>query len=332
MDLPKSIGIKLYDDTFVPVLNSDEQKSRKLSLTTIDDGQKKAVVSLYEGTSDKCKNNTFLGKLVIPINRETKKGQPAIEVHLRNDESGMLFAKAWDTDSHEECSIEIKHKGSSKRIYPETLSDIEIENLKGTENYYDENSEFQSFNEENEKPSIVKNIIIMAIIIFVIIALGLLSFFGATFIYKNFIKDKIANRIHNSANDNRESSSSSSSSDRSIEPRSSSSSSIVIPLSSSSSSRSSSRSSVSSSAASSSSRSEVTGVRQTGGTQHFVRRGDNLWNICKRYYGDPWYYPELFKANPQLRSPRLIMAGTKLNIPDKSTLKRWDPVRNRLAE
>ncbi|HPO49209.1 MAG TPA: chitobiase/beta-hexosaminidase C-terminal domain-containing protein [Spirochaetota bacterium] len=69
---------------------------------------------------------------------------------------------------------------------------------------------------------------------------------------------------------------------------------------------------------------EIKGVKNVEGKKYFVRWGDNLWNICKKEYGDPWFYPALFEANPKLRSPRKILAGTYLIIPNKSDLKRWD--------
>ncbi|OHD12342.1 MAG: hypothetical protein A2Y34_14700 [Spirochaetes bacterium GWC1_27_15] len=69
---------------------------------------------------------------------------------------------------------------------------------------------------------------------------------------------------------------------------------------------------------------EIKGVKNVDGKKHFIRWGENLWSICKKYYNDPWYYPALFEANPTLKSPRKIYAGTYLIVPDKSSLKRWD--------
>jgi len=69
---------------------------------------------------------------------------------------------------------------------------------------------------------------------------------------------------------------------------------------------------------------DIKGVKNVDGKKYFIRYGDNLWNICKKEYGDPWYYPSLFEANPTLKSPRKILAGTYLIIPSKSDLKRWD--------
>ncbi|HQB62164.1 MAG TPA: Hsp70 family protein, partial [Spirochaetota bacterium] len=102
--LPKSIGIKLFDDSFVPVLSEGEIKNKKVILTTVKDNQKKAIIELYEGNSDRCVNNEYLGKLVISIDRQTNKGEPGIEVHLRLDENGMLYAKAWDVESGQETA------------------------------------------------------------------------------------------------------------------------------------------------------------------------------------------------------------------------------------
>jgi len=60
---------------------------------------------------------------------------------------------------------------------------------------------------------------------------------------------------------------------------------------------------------------------------HFIKYGDNLWNISKIYYNDPWYYPALAKANPQIKNPSLIYAGKYISIPPKSELRRQEIVK-----
>lgn len=69
---------------------------------------------------------------------------------------------------------------------------------------------------------------------------------------------------------------------------------------------------------------DIKGVKSVDGKKYFIRWGDNLWNICKKEYGDPWFYPAVFESNPSLKSPRKILAGTYLILPKKSDLKRWD--------
>lgn len=48
---------------------------------------------------------------------------------------------------------------------------------------------------------------------------------------------------------------------------------------------------------------------------HTVVRGDTLWGIAKRYLGDGAKYPELVKANPQIKNPSLIIVGQVIKIP-----------------
>ena len=117
MDKNKKIGIKLYDGTFVPILDVNEPKSKRVVLTTVQDNQKKAIIELYEGTNNNCMYNEFLGKLIINIDRETKRGEPGIEVNLRLDNNGILYVKAWDAESNAQASIMIEHsKKSEKKI------------------------------------------------------------------------------------------------------------------------------------------------------------------------------------------------------------------------
>lgn len=52
--------------------------------------------------------------------------------------------------------------------------------------------------------------------------------------------------------------------------------------------------------------------------RYFVRRGDTLWDISARLFGDPTLWPRLVDANPGL-SPRDLRAGQILVVPDRPT-------------
>jgi len=298
--LPKSIGIKLYDGSFVPIINENEVKSKKVILTTVRDNQKKAIIELYEGTSDKCINNEYLGKLVISIDRPTKKGEPGIEVHLRLDENGMLYAKAWDAESGQESAIKIEHS-KKKRIFPETLSDLEITQLdqgdtKKIDNYTNGSSALLT---DYEKNGNFMNIIRVVLIVLIALVLIALIGFGGYMLYDKVIKNFIANI-----------------------PKSTTTTTIVTTTTV--------KQAVATTTTikkqittTTTTIQEIKGKNNLEGKRHYVRWGDNLWNICKKYYKDPWYYPALAEANG-IRNPRLIYAGTYIIIPPKNTLKRWD--------
>lgn len=46
-----------------------------------------------------------------------------------------------------------------------------------------------------------------------------------------------------------------------------------------------------------------------------VVKGDTLWGIAKKYLGDGAKYPEIVKANPQIKNPNLIIVGQVIRIP-----------------
>lgn len=52
----------------------------------------------------------------------------------------------------------------------------------------------------------------------------------------------------------------------------------------------------------------------SGGRTYKVQRGDTLWSIAKRTYGDGSQYKRIVEANPSVRSERLIV-GQSLTLP-----------------
>jgi len=49
---------------------------------------------------------------------------------------------------------------------------------------------------------------------------------------------------------------------------------------------------------------------------HLVRRGDTLWDLCNRYYQNPWAWPKVWKYNPQISNPHWIYPGDQLRLTD----------------
>lgn len=59
----------------------------------------------------------------------------------------------------------------------------------------------------------------------------------------------------------------------------------------------------------------LAGERQNQSRTIRVRRGDTLFRIARRAYGDGDQYPRIYKANPLLRNPNLIAIGDILRVP-----------------
>ena len=49
---------------------------------------------------------------------------------------------------------------------------------------------------------------------------------------------------------------------------------------------------------------------------HVIQKGETLWALAKRYYGDGNAYPRIFEANREvIKDPDLIFVGQKIRIP-----------------
>jgi len=59
------------------------------------------------------------------------------------------------------------------------------------------------------------------------------------------------------------------------------------------------------------------GADESGGTAYTVKKGDNLWNIAKKFYGSGGRYTEIYEANRGVigNNPNRIYPGQTIIIP-----------------
>lgn len=53
----------------------------------------------------------------------------------------------------------------------------------------------------------------------------------------------------------------------------------------------------------------------TAGTEYTIVKGDSLWKIAVRTYGDGYQWTKIWHANKQIKNPNLIFVGNKLTLP-----------------
>jgi hypothetical protein len=47
---------------------------------------------------------------------------------------------------------------------------------------------------------------------------------------------------------------------------------------------------------------------------HLVRRGDTLWDITGRYFGNPWEWPRVWSYNPEITNPHWIYPDDRIRL------------------
>jgi len=106
---PDPLGIRVHDGSFSRIIDNNETlpvRATRDGYSTVEDGQRRATIEVYQGDSDRATDNELIESFVLDNIREAPAGVPNIVVELELDESGVLRPRAWDESVGEEVGIE----------------------------------------------------------------------------------------------------------------------------------------------------------------------------------------------------------------------------------
>lgn len=100
-----SIGIKLADGTFFPILDEDALSEQNLELTTVRDHQESVQINLFKKTDDE--EPEYISSLIVEDIADGISGDPTINLKIKLDEDKNLSAEAVDEGSGARQSLKV---------------------------------------------------------------------------------------------------------------------------------------------------------------------------------------------------------------------------------
>ena len=289
-----TIGIKVADGSYFPVLEHGFTGRKKLVLTTARDNQSRAQIDLYRGRDSSLSSARYIGSLIIENIAEAAKGTPEIELLVGLDREGQLSAEATDASTGESQRF-----STSLAALPESddLSDVELELEEGEtleepsaaddeavgekETASERHGERRHGERRRRKgPSLVLLILFVVLGVLVVAAV-------AYFVYRS-IQDSPAAAVPAAV--------------AAAQP-------APKPAAAQPAVQSTPKPAAAQPAAQ-----PAAAPAKTASISYVIKWGDTLWDLSSTYYRSPWLYPKLAKANG-IRNPDLIIAGTRITIP-----------------
>ena len=140
----KTIGIKLADGSFYPVLDEGKPSQKSLDLTTAHNNQTKIMVDLYRSANCTMDDAEYVDSLQIENLIEHPNGEPDITFQVSIDENNELSAKIVDKETGEQSktTITLVSRTMDERLHTDdyNISDTIVEDSEEKQNS-DENTD-----------------------------------------------------------------------------------------------------------------------------------------------------------------------------------------------
>jgi nucleoid-associated protein YgaU len=336
-----TIGIKIADGSYYPVLEEGFTGTKRLTLTTVKDDQDRVQIDLYGGEGHTLDNARYVGSLIIENIPPAPQGEPEIELILGVNTDGELTAEASDTSTGESqvfsTSIRTLAEGETYEVpefavEPEAPAegvasvaegglDLEPEVGEGRVETFDEvpltgdtypvsgadrrreHLHHRAPGRRAARPGLIVVAVVLAVAL--LAALGYVAYrliWGPPIPALSSLFGAPAAAPPAAA----------ATAPAAAAPTAAAPTPAAAPATTAAPAPAATVAQPAAQPAPTSAGTSTAGK----GVSYRIRRGDTLWDISSTYYRNPWLYPVIAKANG-IKNPDLIIAGARIFIPER---------------
>jgi nucleoid-associated protein YgaU len=332
-----TIGIKIADGSYYPVMEESFTGTKRLTLTTVKDDQDRVQIDLYRGEGHTLGHAQYVGSLIIENISPAPQGEPEIELILGIDGDGELTAEASDRSTGESqvfsIGIRALAEGETYEVpefavepaapagdgVPEAETDdgfdLEAGTGGGREETFDEvpltgdaypvsGADRRRVHLHRRAPGrrAVSPALVVILVVLAAALLAALGYVAWRLIWGPPIP-ALSTLIGAPA---------------AVEPAGLATEPVATATTAAAVATTAGDQSTGTQPAAGAA-SAATGSASAAagkGVSYRIKRGDTLWDISSTYYRNPWLYPVIARAN-DIQNPDFIIAGARIFIPEQ---------------
>jgi len=323
-----TIGIKLGDGSFFPVLESNFTGKKKLVLTTVRDNQESMQIDLYKSEENNIESADYIGSLVIEDIVPALKKEPEIEVIIGLDQNNKLTAEAQNLGSADKKTLSVELESLDKEEtndipdfeLDQDIMDMELseEETIDEEKIAGETYPFES--EDRRKKHLEKKKNPFMVILFVLVGLIVIAGLSALiyWLLSTFVPMKKEPIVTEKSGQTTQKIEVAEKIDEKIEADMERQS-IKIEQKDEKKMEEIIKSKVQDTKKQENSdATQKKTIHMKPGVYYTVKKGDTLWNLADAYYRNPFDWHKIYKHKQnKIKNPDLIFSGQRIYIPEK---------------
>jgi nucleoid-associated protein YgaU len=303
----ESIGIKIADGTFFPVVEQGFQGRKRLVVTTVRDNQRNVQIDFYRSATASVEERGYIGSLLIENVQPGRKGDPEIEVFVGIDDTGNLSAEARDKKTGERQTLSV-NKTSLAEGQTYAVPDMELEEKVDAElEKSDELITGESYpiqQQDRRRTYMVRKRNPLLLVLFLLLCLVVVA--GAAWYVYQYLTSQPAETTGD-AGPIAAAQQAAPPGPAAGVPAAAAAPAAPAPAPAAA---------APAPAALAPKPAPAAAASSGDGVWYTIKWGDTLWDISAAYYRNPWFYPRIARhPSNNIKNPDRILAGFKLFIP-----------------